>query len=263
MIYFYLVIVFVVGYFLGNINFARIFSKVFGKKDITQLGSKNPGTMNVLRTQGFGRAILTLVCEAAKVGAPALACFFMFQHLFGHGFGNLAYFALCFGAILGYCYPVFYKFKGGKGIACTFGMFLFHPDFWWMSLAMFAFCFILFFFVKYGFIISLTFILALNIFATCVFALNEVMWFIALIVVFWFIFAVVIFQHRSNIKRLINGTENKVDFKHYFAKIFKKKPKTAGAAVATEAVEAATEEAAVSQQQTQQQAAQEEEKSEN
>ena len=211
MVYLYIAIALVVGYFLGSINFAIIFSWNLGKKDITKEGSKNPGTMNMLRTQGFGRAMLTLACEALKVGLPALACFFIFEHFpeFS-GFGNLAYFASAFGGIIGHCYPVFYKFKGGKGVACTFGMFLFHPVFWWLALVMFALCFALFFFIKYGFII---FIITMTVYATSYFAIEQVMWWLPVIVMLWLIVALIVFKHRSNISRLVSGTENQVNFK--------------------------------------------------
>ena len=218
MIYLYLALTIVAGYLIGNINFARIFSWMFAKKDITTVGSKNPGTMNMLRTRGFGEALLTLIMEAVKSGAPALACYFLFKTYFP-GYEDLAYFLSAIGAVVGHCFPVFYKFKGGKGVACTFGMFLFHPNCWWVSLIMFAICFLLFFFIEYPFIISLTFILTMSIYATCIFALAHVNLYIALIVVLWLNFLLIVFMHRGNIKRLVTGKENKVNFRE---KVFKK-----------------------------------------
>lgn len=221
MIYLYLALTIVSGYLIGNINFARIFSWMFAKKDITTVGSKNPGTMNMLRTRGFGEALLTLLMEAVKSGAPALACYFLFKTYFP-GYEDLAYFLSAIGAVVGHCFPVFYKFKGGKGVACTFGMFLFHPNCWWVSLVMFAICFLLFFFIEYPFIISLTFILTMSIYATCIFALAHVNLYIALIVVLWLNFVLIVFMHRGNIKRLVTGKENKVNFRE---KVFKKRSK--------------------------------------
>lgn len=221
MIYLYLALTIIAGYLIGNINFARIFSWMFAKKDITTVGSKNPGTMNMLRTRGFGEALLTLLMEAVKSGAPALACYFLFKTYFP-GYEDLAYFLSAIGAVVGHCFPVFYKFKGGKGVACTFGMFLFHPNCWWVSLVMFAICFLLFFFIEYPFIISLTFILTMSIYATCIFALAHVNLYIALIVVLWLNFVLIVFMHRGNIKRLVTGKENKVNFRE---KVFKKHSK--------------------------------------
>lgn len=217
-VWLYIVIAAVIGYFVGNVNFARVFTWHFTKKDITKEGSQNPGTMNMLRTQGFGKAMLTLACDALKLGGPALACFFLFNHFFTD-FGNIAYFAYAIACILGHCFPVIYKFKGGKGVACTFGMFLFHPTFWWLALILFAICFVLFFFIPYGFVINLSFILAMNVYVTCFYVLNQTLWWVPLIALIWLNFALVVFLHRGNIKRLLNGTENKVDFK---AKVFEK-----------------------------------------
>ena len=66
MIALYFVLLVVGGYFIGNINFARIFSRIFNKEDITKIGSKNPGSMNMLRTKGFGEALLTFICETLQ-----------------------------------------------------------------------------------------------------------------------------------------------------------------------------------------------------
>lgn len=220
--YLYLIPAFVVGYLLGNINFSRIFSMMFAKKDITQIGSKNPGTMNMLRTRGFGEAMLTLVCEAIKAGGPALAGFFLFKQYFS-GLENLAFFIIGFGAVVGHCFPVIYKFKGGKGVACTFGMFLFHPDLWWMSLVLFAIGFILIFFVEYPFLLTMGYVLLISIYSTSFFAINLTYWYLPIIIIIWINFFLLLFLHRGNIKRLVNGNENKVNFRE---KIFKKKNKT-------------------------------------
>ena len=219
MIVLYLILTAIAGYLLGSINFARIFAWHFGKKDITKIGSHNPGTMNMLRTRGFGEALLTLIFEAIKVGAPALALYFVFK-TYLPGYENLAYFISSIAGIIGHCYPIFYGFKGGKGVACTFGMFVFHPMFWWISLIVFVVCFLLFFVVPFPFIVSFTFILTLSIYSTCIFTINNLAWWIIIIVLLWVNIALIVFKHRGNIKRLIAGKENKVDLKE---KLFKKK----------------------------------------
>lgn len=221
MIYLYLSISALVGYLIGNINFARIFSLLFAKKDITTVGSKNPGTMNMLRTRGLGEALLTLAFEAIKSGIPALGSYFLFEHFF-EGYGYWAFFIVAFAVVVGHCFPVFYKFKGGKGVACTFGMFLFNPTTWWMSLIMIVVCFVLFLFIEYPFIISFSFMIVLNIFSTCAFILNNFDYWIALVVIVWLNFALIVFMHRGNIKRFVTGKENKVNFRE---KIFKRREK--------------------------------------
>lgn len=241
MVYLYLTIAFVVAYLIGNINFARIFSWHFARKDITKVGSKNPGTMNMLRTRGFGEAFLTLIFEGIKSGIPALAGYFLFENFFT-GFGHIAYFLIAFGAIIGHCYPVFYKFKGGKGVACTFGMFVFHPNCWWVSLVVFVCCFILFLFVDYPFLVSLTFMFVMSVFATCWFTVNTyaLATMLVAILVCWLDFFFVVYLHRGNIKRLINGNENKVHLLDKLCK--KKKTKSATETQQTEAAEENVEE---------------------
>ena len=223
MIALYLVLAFFVGYLFGNISFSRIFARIFWKEDITKEGSGNPGTINVLRTKGFGEAILTLVFDAIKAGGPALGGYFLFEHFF-EGYGNLAYFLIAFGAILGHCFPVFLKFKGGKGVACTFGMFLFHPVFWWGALIVFACGFVVFLFVRYAFVVTVSAMLALTIYATVYFSLNvSTTMLIPLLVILWVNMALLVFMHRGNIKRLREGTENKVNLLEKLKS--KKKPK--------------------------------------
>lgn len=218
--YLALVIIFVLAYLIGNINFARIFSLAFAKKDITTVGSKNPGTMNMLRTRGLGEAFLTLFMEAIKSGLPAIICYYVMEHFYV-GYGNIAFFIAGFAAILGHCFPVFYKFKGGKGVACTFGMFTFHPTFWWISLIVFVVCFVLFLFViKYGSVISFVYVTTMSVVSTVIFALDKIYLLVPVLVVIWLNLVLVFAMHHANIKRLFTGTESKVDI---IAKLKKKK----------------------------------------
>lgn len=208
--YIFLIICILVGYFIGSINFARILAWAFNKKDITKEGSHNPGTMNMLRTQGFGEAILTLVLDAIKSGLPSLVAYFIFEHFFQ--IGHLAYFVTAFSAIIGHCFPVYYNFKGGKGVASTFGLFTFHPTLWWISLIAFVICFLLLLFViKYGSVISFTYILSMSIVATCLFVINSIPNFIPIVVIIWVNVVLIFALHHANLKRIFTGKENKVD----------------------------------------------------
>ena len=219
-VYIALVIAFVVSYLIGNINFARIFSWVFAKKDITTVGSKNPGTMNMLRTRGFGEAILTLVMEAIKSGVPALVSYYLIGHFYT-GYADLAFFIAGFAGIIGHCFPVFYKFKGGKGVACTFGLFTFHPVFWWMSLIGFVICFLLLLFVlKFGSVVSLFYVTGMSVVATVLFSVSNHPFLIALLVIIWLNVVMIYALHHANLYRLFTGKENKVDL---MSKLKKKK----------------------------------------
>jgi len=214
----------VLGYFIGNINFARIFARAFSGKEITELGSKNPGTMNMLRSRNFGEAMLTLLFETIKAGVPALICYFIFEHT-SEGFGEIAYFSVAIAVVLGHCFPVIYRYKGGKGVACTFGMFLFHPNFWWIALVGFAAGFIMFLFIRYAFIVTLTFgVIVPSVYASIYFSVTIAwQWYVPIIILIWLNFLLLLFLHRSNIKRLAQGKENEIDFAKKLAEIGKKK----------------------------------------
>jgi len=105
-----------IGYFLGSIPFGLIISRMGGQGDIREIGSGNIGTTNVLRTGRKDLAALTLVFDAGK----AAAAFFIASHFFGFNAGLVgAGFAL-----VGHCFPIWLKFKGGKGVATFLGALL-------------------------------------------------------------------------------------------------------------------------------------------
>lgn len=104
------------GYFLGSIPFGLILTRLTGGPDIRDIGSGNIGATNVLRTGNKGIAALTLLLDAGKAAGAGLLAL----HLFGAPMQFLAAAA----ALLGHCYPVWLKFKGGKGVATFFGSLL-------------------------------------------------------------------------------------------------------------------------------------------
>lgn len=117
----------VFSYLVGNVSFARIISSA-KNKDITKIGSGNPGTMNMSREFGLGVGLLTLLLDMSKGAIPALVAHFAFSDIY---FGDsplevavTAQYVAGLFAVLGHIYPVIYKFKGGKGIATTIGVFL-------------------------------------------------------------------------------------------------------------------------------------------
>ena len=127
-IWYWLLLIAVVSYFIGCFNFAVIIAKT-KKKDVHKIGSGNPGTMNVSREFGLKVGLLNFLLDACKGGVPALVCFFVFR---GYVFAGtqvavsdfIRYFCGVF-VIIGHIYPVTMKFKGGKGIASTLGLFWF------------------------------------------------------------------------------------------------------------------------------------------
>lgn len=108
-----LIIAAVGGYILGSIPFGLLIAKFSGQGDIRDIGSGNIGATNVLRTGRKDLAALTLLFDAGKAGIAALVV----NHFFGLPFGLVAGAA----ALVGHCFPVWLKFKGGKGVATFFG----------------------------------------------------------------------------------------------------------------------------------------------
>lgn len=123
-----LLVIFSVGsYLFGNINWAIIISKL-KKTDIRKLGSGNPGTLNMSRNLGLGIGLLTFFLDVMKGAIPVLVVFFVTKdRTFLNTTFRVSDFAifLCgLSVVLGHIYPAFFKFKGGKGIASTIGVFL-------------------------------------------------------------------------------------------------------------------------------------------
>lgn len=101
------------GYLLGSIPFGLLIARATGQGDIRKIGSGNIGATNVLRTGRKDIAFITLLLDAGKAGIAAL----IFTHFFGHPIGLFASAA----ALIGHCFPIWLKFKGGKGVATFFG----------------------------------------------------------------------------------------------------------------------------------------------
>ena len=192
------------GYFLGNISSAKIISRI-KHDDITKHGSGNPGSMNMLRTFGLKFGILTLFFDALKGAIPALIGFFMFG---GDVANEMSYVGLYIGgasAVMGHCFPVFYKFKGGKGVATMLGMFAVAEPYW--AIVVFVVCFLYLVIFDYGALASFLFITALTVIEGYKFHDNIVIT-IILFILYFFMW----FMHRGNITRLLVGKENKVNF---------------------------------------------------
>lgn len=102
-----------IGYLAGSIPFGFLLSKAMGQGDIREIGSGNIGATNVLRTGRKDIAAITLLLDAAKAGLTG----WIIQNWLGLPFGYVAAAA----ALIGHCYPVWLKFKGGKGVATFFG----------------------------------------------------------------------------------------------------------------------------------------------
>ncbi|MFA6860203.1 MAG: glycerol-3-phosphate acyltransferase [Clostridia bacterium] len=210
----YLIVV-IISYFVGNISFARIISK-FIKEDITQKGSGNPGTMNMMRSFGFKLGLLTLFLDALKGSIGALFGFFV---LGGASAVPDCYIGMYVGGlstILGHIYPVLYNFKGGKGVATTLGLFMVANPLW--TGISFVFCFFYLLFFDYGSVASFILITTLTVVESVKHGGN-----VAISIMLFAIFFFTWFAHRQNILRLLLGKENKVNFRKSLQKLQRKK----------------------------------------
>ena len=195
------------GYLIGNIYFARIIGKI-KKIDITKQGSGNPGTMNMLRNQGFGMGMLTLVLDMLKGVSGALAGFLLFGGNWSSVDSIVGLYVGGLSVLVGNLYPVFYNFKGGKGAAVVYGMFFFAD--WKLGLAVFVIGFIYLLIMDYAVLTSFFMITAFTIVeAVRYIHFNS----IAISILLFVIFFLMWFAHRQNIYRLLLGKENKVNFK--------------------------------------------------
>ncbi len=199
------------AYLIGSINFAVIFSNIFTGKDVRESGSGNAGTTNVMRTAGFLPGILTFVCDALKgfvgafIGKQVFAWLYLQTGLmlFNSVYG--AYICYIF-VMIGHILPVFFQFKGGKGIAASVGGFaVCCPIAIIIGLCAFAVSLLISKIVSVGSLIATVFVVSLAI----VFADASVP-VLPQIIMAVIAGGIVFFTHKSNIERLIKGEEKKL-----------------------------------------------------
>ena len=198
------------GYLLGSIPFGLVLCYLAGYGDIRKIGSGNIGATNVLRTGNKWLALLTVICDASKAGiAATLACHLVAEKSFVFlGFVTQFNIAVAlfagFMAIIGHNFPIWLKFKGGKGVASSFGFILAMQP----TLALIAIMVWLFmaFTFKYSSLSALT---AAAIVPVASFFLAEPVYTIC----FTVIALLVIVRHHANIGRLLKGKESKITFK--------------------------------------------------
>ncbi|MEM7650595.1 MAG: glycerol-3-phosphate 1-O-acyltransferase PlsY [Pseudomonadota bacterium] len=195
-------LLFIIGYLIGSIPFGLILGKIFGIKDIRKVGSGNIGATNALRTGNIFYAALTLFFDVSKGAVP----FYLLNTANTENgiIGGMVYIAtwgIAVGTVFGHCFPIWLKFRGGKGVATTFGV-LFAATPWTGFVAA----------VTWGIVAGFSRYSSLS--ALCAVAIAPVVTLIyygvipAVITVL--ITALVIWRHKDNIKRLMAGTEPKI-----------------------------------------------------
>lgn len=204
----------IIGYLLGSLNFSIIISKLLMHDDVRNHGSGNAGLTNALRTMGKGPAVLTLIGDFFKGIVAILIARLLYKYL--GGVPNDVVFKIgdyipAFFALLGHVFPLYYGFKGGKGILVSFGALMVMSP----AAGLVAFTSFLLFviFTKYVSLgsISAGVVLPFAILLCRYIQFGELYWWEALYSLPFA--ALTLYMHRENMKRLINGNENKLSFK--------------------------------------------------
>ena len=232
---FWLVVLSILSYFIGNINWALIISKL-KKSDIRTLGSGNPGTLNMSRNFGLKVGLFTFFLDILKGAIPTLVAYFVFRNekFINSDFcvADFAIFLCGFMAVLGHIFPVFLKFKGGKGIASTIGVLLVCSSvFGWSWLAVFIMALIVaglfIYFTEFGAMGSFLAITPPAV-GCCIRMylyyseflnnpINGVYHTLSCLLVFAICF-LTWFAHRQNIKRMLAGEEHPTSIKEMIVK---------------------------------------------
>ena len=190
----YLLIALAFGYLLGSIPFGMVMAKTFGLGNLRDVGSGNIGATNVLRTGSKKAAILTLLFDMLKGTIAVLIAAY---------WGHMTAAVAGFGAFLGHCFPIWLKFKGGKGVATFLGVFL--ALHWPTFLVMCATWLLVAFVSKISSLSALIAAAAAPVILAA-FGANAYVWVAVLMVVLlWW-------RHHENIARLIKGEETKISF---------------------------------------------------
>ena len=189
------------SYLIGSIPFAYLLPKLFGFGDIRKIGSGNVGSTNVLRTGNKFLAIIVLLFDILKGFLP----FFYFKIFFWNVETSLTIYLVSSLVIVGHLFPIWLKFKGGKGVATYIG-FLFSINHL-LGLIFICSWLIIALITKYSSLSSILSILIIPIVVIYLFSFNFSINFLFII-----ISVVIISKHYSNILRLFNKTESKIKF---------------------------------------------------
>lgn len=203
----------IAAYLIGSISFAVIFAKAFMKKDVRELGSGNAGATNVMRNAGLLPGLLTFLFDALKGFAASYMGKAIFDYIHTKPDGEWAYGIygafLCGAAcMLGHIVPIFFGFKGGKGVATSVGIFaVCCPIAILVGVGVFVLCVVLTRYVSLGSVLGAVVVVVLSI----IFhddSIGVELW--PQIVLSIAMGVMVVGKHKENIKRLLNGTESKI-----------------------------------------------------
>ena len=205
------IIIAIIAYLIGSINFSVIISKRMAGFDVREKGSGNAGTTNMLRSIGVKAAVITLLCDILKGVVVILIAILIGNIVDGLDDALLVQLAGIF-VIIGHTFPIFFGFKGGKGIATSLGVLLMIN--WQIGLICLVFALILMAITR---MVSVGSIAAAILFPVLVVFIGQN--YIVPVnnwsyLIFSIIIAIlVLFNHRENLKRIFTGKENKISFK--------------------------------------------------
>jgi len=199
------IIVGLVAYLIGSISFSIIISKKMAGFDVREKGSGNAGATNMLRSVGKKAAALTLLGDALK-GVVAIIFALVVGNLAKEADNELLKYIAGILVVVGHTFPIFFGFKGGKGVATSLGVILMLN--WKCGLLCLIFALLLMFLTK---MVSVGSIAAAILFPLAILFMDEFS--LPKLICSALLATFVVYNHRTNIKRLLNGTENKLSFK--------------------------------------------------
>ena len=208
------IIIAIISYLIGSVNFSVILSKKIAGFDVREKGSGNAGSTNMLRSVGKGAAALTLICDILK-GVVAIGIAILFGNMVQDSNKELLLQIAGIMVIVGHTYPVFFGFKGGKGVATSLGVLLLSN--WQIGLICLVFALVMMALTR---MVSLGSCTAAVLFPVLTLFINQHytvltegksgnVYFIYSVI----LAAIVLFNHRENIKRIYDGTENRLSSK--------------------------------------------------
>ena len=200
----------IIAYLIGSINFSVILSKKMAGFDVREKGSGNAGTTNMLRSVGKKAAALTLICDVLK-GVVAILIAMFIGWAFNVENQSLLVQIAGIAVVLGHTFPIFFGFKGGKGVATSLGILIMSN--WQIGLICLVFGVLLIALtrmVSLGSCAAAVLFPVLTLFITDNYIVSQGSGYLIYSII---LAVIVLFNHRSNIKRIMAGKENKISFK--------------------------------------------------
>ena len=209
------IIVAIIAYLIGSINFSVLISKKMAGFDVREKGSGNAGTTNMLRSVGKKAAAITLICDILK-GVISIVIAIIVGNIAKNLDRELLLQIAGIAVVLGHTFPIFFGFKGGKGVATSLGVLLMSN--WQIGLICLVFAVVLMALTR---MVSLGSCAAAVLFPVLTLFINQHYTVLTdgksgrVYFVYSVILAIIVlYNHRSNIKRILSGTENKLSFKN-------------------------------------------------